>query len=184
MNARELRFLVVGLLLGSAGLYAVAAVSLPNTFSPGSTIKASEVNANFSALKTAVDSLESGKVGFSSTLSGSSASAGFEVSNAGTGPGVKVKGSTALELDGAIRVSGNKAAFLVAAVNRETNLAIDNPLVNGDPNAMIFLTPQNNFGGIISVDYKTKTNQWVIYCDPGVQGGYCPNAYNVLVIKQ
>ncbi len=58
MNVSERRSLVVGLLLGSLGLYGLAAVSIPNTFSAGTPIKASEVNANFSAVKTAVDALE------------------------------------------------------------------------------------------------------------------------------
>lgn len=60
MRSGNLRHFVLGAALAASGLYVVA-VSLPHTFAPGTPIKASEVNANFSALKTAVNALESGK---------------------------------------------------------------------------------------------------------------------------
>ena len=53
---------VVGLLtivfLGIA-VITYAAVNIPYTFSSGQTAKAGEVNANFNAVKTAIDALES-----------------------------------------------------------------------------------------------------------------------------
>ena len=55
MTKQELRNLVIGMVLGSMGLSALAAVSIPHSFSPNTTIKSSEVNANFAALGTAID---------------------------------------------------------------------------------------------------------------------------------
>ncbi|RIH84726.1 hypothetical protein Mterra_01906 [Calidithermus terrae] len=60
MRGGNLKHFVLGAALAASGLYVVA-VSLPHTFAPGTPIKASEVNANFGALKTAADALESGK---------------------------------------------------------------------------------------------------------------------------
>lgn len=55
---------VVGLLtivfIGIAVL-AYAAVNIPNNFTPNTTAKASEVNANFNAVKTAIDALEASR---------------------------------------------------------------------------------------------------------------------------
>ncbi len=61
MNARDLRNIVFGAVLGTASLYAVAAVNVPNSFTTGTPIKASEVNANFSSLKAGLDALETAK---------------------------------------------------------------------------------------------------------------------------
>jgi hypothetical protein len=70
MNAKNLKNLVIGFALGSFGLVALA-VTIPNTFSSGTVISSSQVNANFAALKAAVDALE-GKpqIGFSRAASG------------------------------------------------------------------------------------------------------------------
>lgn len=57
LKTRDLRNLALGLALGTFGLYALA-VTIPNTFAPGTTISASQVNANFNAVKTAVNGLE------------------------------------------------------------------------------------------------------------------------------
>ncbi len=54
MNDSNLRKFVIGVALGVSG-FGIAAVSLPNTFTAGGQIKSSEVNANFSALKTALE---------------------------------------------------------------------------------------------------------------------------------
>ena len=45
------------LTLGLLGVYALA-VSIPNAFTAGDVISAAKMNANFDAMKTAVDSLE------------------------------------------------------------------------------------------------------------------------------
>lgn len=112
MRSGNLKHFVLGAALAASGLYVVA-VSLPHTFAPGTPIKASEVNANFSALKTGVDALESGKqnrvngtcaVGSairvvnadgSVTCEGVSGSADWKLTgNAGTNPASNFLGTT------------------------------------------------------------------------------------------
>jgi hypothetical protein len=54
MNDSNLRKFVIGVALGVSG-FGIAAVSVPNTFTAGTPIKSADVNANFSALKTALE---------------------------------------------------------------------------------------------------------------------------------
>jgi VCBS repeat-containing protein len=54
-----MRSTVVGLLLSLFGGIVFAQTTVPNTFTAGTAAKASEVNANFHALATAIDNLES-----------------------------------------------------------------------------------------------------------------------------
>lgn len=112
-----------------------------------------------------------------------------EAKYSGTGVGV------ALELDnGAIKVAGvNKAAFVHTATPANKLSAngtdIDNPLCNGDANAILFVTQKLNPSGIvynnsaIGVYYNTIRNKWEIFNQNNVA---IPNnaQFNVLVIKQ
>ena len=54
MNARDLRNTVLGAVVAVSGLSALAAINL-TTFAPNTAIKSSEVNANFTSLKDAVE---------------------------------------------------------------------------------------------------------------------------------
>jgi hypothetical protein len=54
MNDSNLRKFVIGVALGVSG-FGIAAVSIPNTFTAGTPIKSADVNANFSVLKTALE---------------------------------------------------------------------------------------------------------------------------------
>jgi hypothetical protein len=54
------------LALGLLGVYSLA-VNIPNLFSSGDVISAAKMNANFSAVKTAVDGLEAGVAGIDFT---------------------------------------------------------------------------------------------------------------------
>jgi hypothetical protein len=56
MIRHNIRNLVIGFAVGSLGL--ALAVTIPNAFTSGAVISSSAVNANFTALKTAVDALE------------------------------------------------------------------------------------------------------------------------------
>jgi hypothetical protein len=80
MIGRDLRNLVVGAVIASAGLYAVAAVSVPNTFSPGQVISAAQVNANFASLSAGINAVEAKTDGLASRFGG-----GMESEGTGSG---------------------------------------------------------------------------------------------------
>ncbi len=104
------------------------------------------------------------------------------------GVGVKASGGVALELDGALKVSGtNKTAFRLArtlGIGTQGLTVIDNGLTNGDPNAIILVTPINVTRVITDVYYES--GKWQIGCYPtdSVVSFRCPLQYNILVIKQ
>lgn len=112
-----------------------------------------------------------------------------EAKYSGTGVG------TALEVDnGAIRVAGaNKAAFVHTATPANKLSAngtdVDNPMCNGDANALLFVTQKLNPSSIvynnspIGVYYNTVRSKWEIFNE---NGAAIPNnaQFNVLVIKQ
>jgi hypothetical protein len=123
---------------------------------------------------------------------------GETFSSSGTGVVARYSASgvgNALEVgNGAIKVSGtNKAAFqhTATAGNITANYtAIDNPMTNGDPNAILVVTPvllppndvYANFS--IGVWYSTGLSKWTIF-NQNSGGGFPDNAaFNVLVIKQ
>lgn len=56
MNTRILRRLALGFGLGIVGF--AAAMTIPNTFTSGTPISSSAMNANFTAVQTAVDSMQ------------------------------------------------------------------------------------------------------------------------------
>lgn len=57
MNGKNLKYLVLGFTLAATGLYALSVGSL-TPFAPGTPIKSSEVNNNFSTLRNAIEALE------------------------------------------------------------------------------------------------------------------------------
>jgi hypothetical protein len=59
MTARDLKFMTIGLGI-TVSISALANVNIPHAFQAGTKIVAEQVNANFAALKSAVDALESG----------------------------------------------------------------------------------------------------------------------------
>jgi hypothetical protein len=139
-----------------------------------------------------------GVIGYTSTTSGTTYGVAAQIASpSGAAVIAKYTGSgagIAMQLDnGAIKVSGtNKAAFIHTATagNSTSNYTtIDNVLTNGDPNAILIVTPNlvnsvyNNFP--IGVWYNTGTSKWTIFNQAG-GGNPIPNnsAYNILVIKQ
>jgi outer membrane murein-binding lipoprotein Lpp len=57
MNFKDAKGFIIGAVVVASSLSALA-VSIPNAFTAGTPIKASDINANFTALKTATDTLE------------------------------------------------------------------------------------------------------------------------------
>lgn len=58
MKGKDLRNLFIGGILGTLSIGALAATAVPNTFQPGTSIKAADVNANFSTLQGGLNALE------------------------------------------------------------------------------------------------------------------------------
>ena len=98
-------FILGGFLASSLG---ALAVNIPNSFSAGTAIKASDVNANFSSLKTAVDALEGGsgvKVPLNLTGAGTGiAGSTLIAQNTNGGIGASVSQSKVGASDGALVV--------------------------------------------------------------------------------
>ena len=106
----------------------------------------------------------------------------------------------ALEISGPLKVSGvNPAAFIVQGQNFNNTangyifsnqMLIDNPLCNGDPNAILMVThnwsANNNstyLNDAFGVFYDTSVNKWRIYLEnTGIPMSL--TAFNVLVIKK
>lgn len=124
--------------------------------------------------------------------------------------GGKFSGTTAVELDGAIKVSGSSPAAFVQTVNTSGGAAnnvcgsdsvtvIDNPLTNGNSTAVLLVTLVNtNAAGFdtlhspVGVTYNPVScakgaNKWAIYTYD-ITGGIVPLTnglkFNVLVIDQ
>ena len=83
---KHIRSFIIGGFLAS-GLGALA-VNIPYTFNAGSPIKASDINANFSSVKTAVDALEASAFSFGKFVGGSTTAPGLYMKNNGSGEGI------------------------------------------------------------------------------------------------
>lgn len=83
MNTKSLKNLVLGFALGSFGLVALAA-TIPNVFTSGTVISSNAVNQNFSALGTAVTTLEGKVTALQATTTPSICSKGFNFTFQGT----------------------------------------------------------------------------------------------------
>ncbi len=136
----------------------------------------------------------------------------LDITNTGVaGTAAKLKGAIALELDGVLKVSGTSpTAFVTATAVADTNTCdvgagfdngfiLDNALTNGDPTAILIVTPRgvSTLPGSISVFYDpdgatspgacattgtpAAAGRWIIMhsADTQITG----LAFNVLVIK-
>ncbi len=72
MKGSNIKFFFLGVALVATGLWAMA-VTIPNTFTSGEALSAAKLNANFAALKTAVDALEAAVPGKQNRVSGTCA---------------------------------------------------------------------------------------------------------------
>ena len=120
----------------------------------------------------------------------------FHTSSA-TGTGLKASGlgpdSTALEIaNGPIKVSGaNPTAFVHVATGGSYITVIDNPLTNGDPNAILLVThvydpPGPGLGIYHQAPFSVWYNgsNWTIYNDDTSVPIVAGDSFNVLVIKR
>ena len=132
------------------------------------------------------------------TNSGTGAGVHGQSTAATGGVGGRFVGATAIELDGAIKVSGaNKSAFAVAVTASPAclggkGMVIDSPVANARPNAMLFAsqTFTGVTGGVKPVvflynptaDCAAGEGKWVLYAADAAPfvGG---ETYNVLVIQ-
>ncbi len=190
-----------------------AALSLNNTASGGYGLRARSVSAqggasNFAAvygenINSSATDFAVGVVG--STGSGQGAGvAGYAGSGNGTTAGVfgysystnagaagvraEYAGSgvgTALELkNGAIRMTGAVRPAFVHTATSGTNVScIDNPLTNGDPNAIV--TFSHAYGGYVTdpLGIYYDGSKWCIYNETTRSIG-AGNKFNVIVFKQ
>jgi Chaperone of endosialidase len=76
MKTSSLKWFFVGAISVTASLSVLAAVNIPNSFSAGQPIKASDVNANFSSLKAAVDALQAAPLTLPVALEGTNPNTG------------------------------------------------------------------------------------------------------------
>jgi hypothetical protein len=124
----------------------------------------------------------------------------YGTSNSATAAGIYATNSNissgsgiALEVAGEIKVSGaHRAAFQHTAIpgNITSNYTtIDNPMTNGDANAILVVTPvllppNNQYASFpIGVWYSTISAKWTIFNQ--LSSAFPPNAaFNVLVIKR
>ncbi|GIW35822.1 hypothetical protein [Meiothermus sp.] len=114
MPNRNLFFLALGFALSSLGLWALAGINLPHTFTAGNPIRAAEVNANFAALNNALpgvaQTVESDTTDIPNSPNYLSRSVTINV----PGPGY-VRVSASLQLN--IVYTGGNALFTVALAN-------------------------------------------------------------------
>lgn len=73
MREKNIKYFFLGAVIVATGLWGLA-VTIPNSFSAGDVLSAAKLNANFAAVKAAVDALETGKQSrVTGTCSGSQA---------------------------------------------------------------------------------------------------------------
>jgi hypothetical protein len=123
-----------------------------------------------------------------------------------SGAGVIARGSgasgTALQIQsGAIKVLGagvgtNTTVFIHVVTLANSGVGytrIDHPLTNGDPNAILIVTPNHSPGGVnlsydfreVAVRYDATANKWMILTPTGgaFGTGVLGAAFNVLILK-
>jgi len=147
----------------------------------------------------------------------SGAGAGVQGESTYTGAGVGVRGiavgagsvggefsgEIGIDVDGPIRVSGDKSAFVHTVTGPNSTVAscatndhctfIDNQLINNDPDALLFVTQRYNEGesntGVnnpqpVGVWYEPTLDKWVIFNEDTTVAMPVGAKFNVLVIKQ
>ncbi|GEM82610.1 hypothetical protein [Meiothermus hypogaeus] len=114
MPNRNLFYLALGFALSSLGLWALAGINLPHTFTAGNPIRAAEVNANFTALNNALPGVAQAVESDTTDIPDSPNYLRRSVTINVPGPGY-VRVSASLQLN--IVYTGSNALFTVALAN-------------------------------------------------------------------
>lgn len=122
MNKNIRSFIIGGFVASSLG---ALAVNIPNSFSAGQPIKAADVNANFSSLKSAVDALAGSQLAFGGSLSGTSDNAALEINNTGGGVALQAETSSSqLDVPGVLGINLSTSGQVVGVIGQALNSPI------------------------------------------------------------
>jgi hypothetical protein len=172
---------------GFTSLGRVLLQSTPYTLglAPGA-LTSGAVSTAFEAMSTSING--TGLFGQADTGANAWGTAGFSAEGIGVlahGGDNTLAPNVALELfGGALKVGGSVRpafVFTVSVVSTGCTSILD-PLVAGDPNAMMIVTPRQDTGTVPASDVRVLYNTGVWYlCSPSLATGM---KYNVLVINQ
>lgn len=168
-----------------------AAIALPFA----ATGAADGTNAVFSVTNTGTGDAVVGLAGAGSAVRGESTGGGG-IGVEGTGEvGGRFSGDTALQVDGAIQVTGDdRPAFRIVATttgsgantcNGDAGLVIDNPFANDDESAIVLVTPVGaayGVGLLYGGGSDCPADRWVVVRDDGAPFA-TGDTLNVLVIN-
>jgi hypothetical protein len=101
MRGKSLKYFFLGAAIVAVGVWGLA-VTIPNSFSAGDVISAAKINANFAAIKAAVDALESAITGKQNRV---------------TGTCVGGQALTAVAADGTVTCGGSPSAWALIQPN-------------------------------------------------------------------
>lgn len=149
---KKIRYISFAVVLMVAVVFSAAQVNIPNQFSADTVIVADEVNANFKALKDAVDQLVSSK---QATLD----------KNCVAGTSIM-----AIAADGKVQCSSTSILGLAHTATATNTVGpvseIDSPLTNAKPDANLLLTQDIQIGfrndAPVGVAYNGTTERWYV----------------------
>jgi hypothetical protein len=108
MKTNSMKWFFVGAFTVAASLSALAVVNIPNSFTAGQPIKASDVNDNFSSLKAAIDALPVNGLALPASLEGTNPSSGDALLKVATkGIGTAIWGISNDPTNAAVGVEGD-----------------------------------------------------------------------------
>ncbi|MCX7782193.1 MAG: hypothetical protein N2318_00940 [Meiothermus sp.] len=168
MKGSNLKFFFLGVGLVATGLWAMA-VTIPNTFTTGEVLSAAKLNANFTALKTAVDALEAAIPGKQNRVTGN-CTAGDTIrsinADGSVTCGTSTRASAWISAAGAVVTSSPGVTWTITKVGTGLYCIQTSPnvLSNYSPIVATINGPDNTRGQI------SVNTGWGSSCNP--YGGY------------